>query len=80
MGNVLVCPLNWGLGHATRDISIIRELLRQGHDVTIATSGNALELLKREFPDGNFVLFKDYPAPSAPRASSSPSSQRIYLF
>jgi UDP:flavonoid glycosyltransferase YjiC (YdhE family) len=63
MGNVLVCPLNWGLGHATRDISIIRELLRQGHDVTIATSGNALELLKREFPDGNFVLFKDYPAP-----------------
>jgi UDP:flavonoid glycosyltransferase YjiC (YdhE family) len=55
--------LNWGLGHSTRDIPIIRELLGKGHEVTIATSGNALALLKEEFPECNFILFKDYPAP-----------------
>ena len=63
MGHVFLSPLNWGLGHSTRDIPIIRELLKHGHEVTIGTSGNALALLKRECPECNFVLFKDYPAP-----------------
>ena len=63
MGHAFISPLNWGLGHSTRDIPIIRELLSHGHEVTIATSGNALTLLKREFPECNFILFKDYPAP-----------------
>ncbi|MFZ2900266.1 MAG: glycosyltransferase [Saprospiraceae bacterium] len=48
---IIVAPLNWGLGHATRSIPIIRELLRQGHEVLIASDGWALDLLKREFPD-----------------------------
>ena len=63
MGHVFLSPLNWGLGHSTRDIPIIRELLAHGHEVTIGSSGNALALLKRECPECNFVLFKDYPAP-----------------
>lgn len=63
MGHVFLSPLNWGLGHSTRDIPIIRELLKHGHEVTIGTSGNALALLKRECPECNFVIFKDYPAP-----------------
>ena len=63
MGHVFLSPLNWGLGHSTRDMPIIRELLHQGHEVTIGTSGNALTLLERECPECNFVLFKDYPAP-----------------
>jgi Glycosyltransferase family 28 C-terminal domain len=63
MGHAFISPLNWGLGHATRDIPIINELLNHGHEVTIATSGNALVALKKEFPDCSFILFKDYPAP-----------------
>lgn len=63
MGHAFISPLNWGLGHSTRDIPIIRELLSHGHEVTVATSGNALTLLKKEFPDCNFIFFKDYPAP-----------------
>ncbi|MHB8119376.1 MAG: glycosyltransferase [Methanothrix sp.] len=63
MGHVLVSPLNWGLGHSTRDIPIIEELLRQGHEVTVGSSGNALALLKKECPQCNFILFKDYPVP-----------------
>jgi hypothetical protein len=63
MGNVLITPLNWGLGHATRDIPIIRELQRRGHEVTIGACGNAFTLLKREFPSCNFEYFEDYPLP-----------------
>ncbi len=63
MGHAFISPLNWGLGHCTRDIPIIEELLCRGHEVTVGTSGNALALLKRECPQCNFIEFKDYPAP-----------------
>ena len=63
MGHAFISPLNWGLGHSTRDIPIMRELLSHGHEVTVATSGNALALLQKECPECNFMLFKDYPAP-----------------
>ncbi len=46
----MVAPLNWGLGHATRCIPIIHELLRHGHQPYIASDGVALSLLKKEFP------------------------------
>lgn len=63
MGHVFVSPLSWGLGHATRDIPIIEELLHQGHNVTVGSSGNALALLQRECPQCDFLPIKDYPAP-----------------
>ncbi len=63
MGRVLVSPLNWGLGHATRDIPVIRELLARGHEVTVAACGNALAVLRREFPALQFIEAPDYPAP-----------------
>jgi len=63
MGSVFVSPLNWGLGHASRDVPIIRELLRHGHEITIGTSGNALEFLKKECPECRFIQFEDYPVP-----------------
>lgn len=63
MAKVLVSPLNWGLGHATRDIPIIRELLKRGHEVTIATTGRPLELLKKEFPTCKFINFPDFLVP-----------------
>src|SRR5882724_7091873 len=47
---VLVTPLDWGLGHATRCIPVINEFLKQDCEVQIASSGGALVLLKKEFP------------------------------
>lgn len=47
---ILVAPLNWGLGHATRCIPIIYALLEQGYEVIIASDGAALTLLQKEFP------------------------------
>lgn len=48
--HVLVAPLDWGLGHATRCIPIIHKLLKKGCKVSIASSGRALALLNKEFP------------------------------
>jgi predicted glycosyltransferase len=48
---ILVAPLNWGLGHATRCIPIINALILKGFEPIIASDGAALELLKVEFPD-----------------------------
>lgn len=52
MGNkkILVAALNWGLGHATRCIPIINELLAENLEPIIASDGQALKLLEREFP------------------------------
>jgi hypothetical protein len=63
MAHVLISPLNWGLGHATRDIPIIKKLLDQHHDVTIAACGNALAVLEKEFPECSSIPFPDYPVP-----------------
>ena len=47
---ILFAPLNWGLGHATRSIPIIYKLLDCGKNIVLASDGEALELLKEEFP------------------------------
>lgn len=50
MPRILVAPLNWGLGHASRCIPVIRELIAQNHEVWLATDGVALAYLRKEFP------------------------------
>ena len=47
---ILVAPLNWGLGHATRCIPVIEALENHGYEPIIASDGIALALLKKEFP------------------------------
>ncbi|NDV15155.1 glycosyltransferase [Muricauda sp. TY007] len=48
---ILVAPLNWGLGHATRCIPVIHELIKHGQQPYLASDGVALSLLKKEFPE-----------------------------
>lgn len=48
---ILVAPLNWGLGHATRCIPLIRALQVRGARVFLASDGVALRLLQHEFPE-----------------------------
>ena len=56
----LVAPLNWGLGHATRCIPLIKKLLSEGHEIIIASDGHPMELLKQEFPGLLFIEFPSY--------------------
>jgi uncharacterized protein (TIGR00661 family) len=57
---ILICPLDWGLGHATRCIPIIEELAKMDCDVCIASNGGALSLLKDEFPALPFFEITGY--------------------
>ena len=47
---ILVAPLNWGLGHASRCIPLIHRFLDEGHDVMLGGDGESLTLLKQHFP------------------------------
>lgn len=57
---ILVAPIDWGLGHATRCIPIIQQLLKEGFDVIPASSGDALLLLRKEFPDLEYLELPTY--------------------
>lgn len=48
---ILICPLDWGLGHASRCVPIIERALLQGIEVEIASAGGAELLLKKRFPE-----------------------------
>src|SRR5690606_14185432 len=57
---ILVAPLNWGLGHATRCIPIINSLIDEGFEPVIASDGGVLNLLKKEFPTHEFHQLPAY--------------------
>ena len=47
---ILVAPLNWGLGHASRCVPLIRHLQEEGHEVILGGDGESLTLLRKHFP------------------------------
>ncbi len=57
---VLIAPLDWGLGHATRCIPIIFKLLQKNCEVIIAAEGVGKLLLQKEFPALEFIHLKGY--------------------
>ncbi len=57
---VLIAPLDWGLGHATRCIPIIFKLLQENCEVIIAAEGSGKVLLQKEFPNLNFLELRGY--------------------
>ncbi|MBN8836971.1 MAG: glycosyl transferase family 28 [Sphingobacteriia bacterium] len=57
---ILIAPLDWGLGHATRCIPIIRTLKQKNCEIVIAASGINEILLKKEFPDSVFLPLEGY--------------------
>ncbi|KAB1068373.1 glycosyltransferase [Tamlana haliotis] len=57
---ILVAPLNWGLGHATRCIPIIHALIAQNYMPIIASDGDALALLQKEFPTLTSIELPSY--------------------
>jgi hypothetical protein len=57
---LLIAPLDWGLGHATRCIPVIKTLLDHECEVWLAGEGNQAVLLKNEFPRLPFLPLKGY--------------------
>lgn len=52
---ILVAPLNWGLGHASRCVLLVRRLLDEGHEVILGGDGDSLLLLRKHFPKLRYV-------------------------
>ena len=58
---VLICPLEWGIGHATRCVPVIREFLAQDFEVVIAADNLPLRFLQEAFPELQTIRFSGYP-------------------
>jgi uncharacterized protein (TIGR00661 family) len=56
----LICPLDWGLGHATRCVPVIKGFIDSGANVIIAADNRPLSFLKKEFPLLQFIKFPGY--------------------
>lgn len=56
----MVCPLDWGLGHAARCTAIIRELKSYDANIIIAADKRPLAFLKQEFSELEFIQLKGY--------------------
>ncbi|MGI5861148.1 MAG: glycosyltransferase family protein [Myxococcales bacterium] len=55
---------DWGLGHATRDLVLIRALLKAGHEVTVLSASRAMRLLRSELgQECDYVELPDIPKP-----------------
>lgn len=57
---ILISPLDWGLGHATRCIPIIQLLKKYNTAIFIASEQDVKNLLQKEFPEIVFIDFKGY--------------------
>ncbi len=58
--SVLIAVLNWGLGHATRCMPIIDQLLNAGVEIIIASDGRSLALLQKEYPQLSYLTLQSY--------------------
>ncbi|HTQ63629.1 MAG TPA: glycosyltransferase [Puia sp.] len=57
---ILIAPLQWGLGHATRCIPIITALLAWPCEIIVGCGGAQKLLLQKEFPALRFVDLPNY--------------------
>jgi uncharacterized protein (TIGR00661 family) len=57
---ILIAPLDWGLGHATRCIPIIKSLKNAGYDILVAVCEKQKILLSQEFTDIRYVELDGY--------------------
>ncbi len=68
---ILFAIHDWGLGHATRDLVVIRALLNAGHQVGIVSYGRALALVRSIFAERcSFHELKDIPKPLGRHAAT----------
>jgi uncharacterized protein (TIGR00661 family) len=57
---VFICPLDWGLGHATRIIPLIEYYVGRGDEVIIGGNGASLDYLKKRFSNLKFESVPGY--------------------
>lgn len=57
---IFLAVMNWGLGHATRCVPLVQQLLLQGNEVILGGEGRSLQLLRHYFPHLPFLTLPAY--------------------
>lgn len=58
---VLLSPLNWGLGHVSRTIPIIQKLIHQNNEVLICCDQEQETFYRHYFPQLQYIFHQGYP-------------------
>ncbi|MDD2984183.1 MAG: glycosyltransferase [Crocinitomicaceae bacterium] len=58
---ILFSALNWGMGHVSRSIGLIRELIAQKNQVIVACDESQRPVFESYFPELQFVNHRAYP-------------------
>jgi UDP:flavonoid glycosyltransferase YjiC (YdhE family) len=58
--NILICPLEWGLGHAARMIPVARKLQEMNHNIIVASGEEHLSLFQNEVPGLLYIQFPGF--------------------
>ncbi len=58
---ILISVLNWGMGHVSRSIGLINQLISQENDIFIACDENQKNIFKEYFPTENYISHDGYP-------------------
>ncbi len=57
---ICISPIDWGLGHATRCVSLIKALEKLGYHIYIATEGQHETILREAIPTATFLHLRGY--------------------
>lgn len=57
---ILIAPLDWGMGHTTRCVSLIKKLIEQENEIFFAGNEAQINFIKREFPTIKTTFLKGY--------------------
>ena len=57
---ILICPLEWGLGHAGRMIPLARKLQKMNNEIFIGAGREHLALFRQELPGAVLIEFKGF--------------------
>ncbi len=58
--NILICPLEWGLGHATRMIAVASALQKHNHNIIFASGEDHLALIRKELTGCSYLNFPGF--------------------
>jgi uncharacterized protein (TIGR00661 family) len=58
--NILICPLEWGLGHAGRMVPVAKALQKLNHNILFGSGEEHLNFLKTEVPGATFIHFPGF--------------------
>jgi spore coat polysaccharide biosynthesis predicted glycosyltransferase SpsG len=58
--NILICPLEWGLGHAGRMVPLAKRLQELNHNIFFGSGEEHLSFFRSEVPGANYIHFPGF--------------------